>query len=302
MLIEWLAAVLYSFGVVSLAASIVLPLLAVDFPASLSFMLAIAASLALVGLGPWRRIAVTARTFGSAHVELQLEQELLAMISVFHRVLLIENERYPSPQMRYTVLSLPAVLAASLTYASWSWLVGTDWLKCLVAGNLCLVVSEIFYFVIVARPWATRRRTIRSPEDLSTLERELRRQRPRILPRFIRNVPALRHFIKSSDEVWWQAMLMIVFWADLTLFDLTNISSEGLRKEFRIVVSLMDKNAIRLSQVLFICAKREECVAHKFLEESGLKNFPLIAIDEGPLSSAQRQVILERARRARREF
>jgi hypothetical protein len=98
-------------------------------------------------------------------------------------------------------------------------------------------------------------------------------------------------------------MLMIVFWADLTLFDLTNIiSSEGLRKEFRIVVSLMDKNAIRLSQVLFICAKREECVAHKFLEESGLKNFPLIAIDEGPLSSAQRQVILERARRARREF
>src|SRR5262249_39595644 len=152
----------------STAGSIVLPMLSVR-PRGDLLLLALLGVLVIIGLGPWRSIAIIARTFDSPYVERRLETEMLAPVSVFHRVLLIENERYPSPEHRYTLLSLPAILAASMAYATFAWLDGAGLLKSLFVGILCLVLAEVLYYTLVARPWATRRRTITSLADLNAL-------------------------------------------------------------------------------------------------------------------------------------
>ena len=135
-----MASSLYSVCLVCIPGSIVLLTLSVHPPEAI-LLLALLSFVVIVGLSPWRNIAIVARTFDSPYVERRLETQVLAIVSSFHRVLLIENERYPSPEHRYTVLTLPAVLAASMWLTFMAWFDGAGLLKALFAGVPLLGLS-----------------------------------------------------------------------------------------------------------------------------------------------------------------
>ena len=160
-------------------------------------------------------------------------------------------------------------------------------------------LAQILYFILVARPWATRRRTIKSVSDLETLERELKRRRPRVFPRYIRNLPALRHSYKAVDELWVDAMIRCFAYADFILFDLTNLpNSEGLKNEFNTLMLLIKEKEIKFDQVLFVCVKRDEQEVKSFLKTRGYEDFYFLPLDDEGLSPHQHTIIFGRAGRA----
>jgi hypothetical protein len=303
MRMEIIASSLYSFGLVSVAAGILLPMLSVYPPGGL-LLLALLGLLVIVALGPWRSIAVVARTFSSPQVERLLETQVLPPISVFHRILLIENEKHPSPEHRYTLLTLQAVLAASATYATLAWIFdGAGFLKALLVGGLCLGSAEALYYTLIARSWAARRRTIWSLSDLDALKREIKNRRPRAFPRYVRNLPALRHSYKASNELWLPAMAACFEHADFILFDLTNLpSSKGLQDEFDIVIGLIQEKKITFSNVLFICIQGEDQAVSSFLKSKGFDDCPFVSLNEDGLSQTQHTAIFHSAFRANQKF
>jgi hypothetical protein len=199
--------------------------------------------------------AVVCRTFHSRQVEDVLITRVLGQVSWFCKIVLIENKRFPEFERRYDVAATVGMLLAAVVLSAIYWMETESlFFGALLPAGISVCAVDRSYFALSWLRDRIRRNHIASDDALAQWLKELARPSWRLVPRYIRTCPFVFHTVTADDDHWYPAIVYAMMKANLILFNVTHIAeSEGLLKEFRTVVRLMDTEEIDPSRVVMVC-------------------------------------------------
>ncbi len=203
-------------------------------------------------VGGFSKRAVICRSFHSPAVELFLTTKALSMISVFCRIVLIENKNHPDLERRYDPHSFYGMIAASLYVISICSKEVSILLSILYSIVVLLIVDRIYF--VLFNPSFIKKHVINDKEKITKFTKELLTPGWRILPKYVRNTPRLRHSVFTSNDCWYEVITRSMIVSSFTLIDVTEAdSSRGLTDEIKMAYYLIKEKEITPLSIMFIC-------------------------------------------------